>query len=83
MLKSRPDRYGAVAVSIASPRPHTLQPRPQGKIQTAQSRRQTLKVTIIPIMRRLLVLANALLRDGRNWIPGPPQTRPPSAPPIS
>jgi transposase len=29
------------------------------------------KVALIAIMRKLIILANALLRDGRTWTPRP------------
>ena len=36
-------------------------------------------VALVAVMRRLLVLANALLRDGRDWTPEPPGAERPDA----
>jgi hypothetical protein len=41
----------------------------QGIEQVAGVLAKPPKVALIAIMRKLLILANALLRDGRTWIP--------------
>lgn len=56
----------------ARPRRHALQPRPQGKIPGAKGGRKPAKVAITALMRKLIILANALLKAQRKWAPQTP-----------
>ncbi len=44
-----------------------IQPRPQGPLPTPRESRQTQKLAITAVMRKLFILANTLIREERTW----------------
>jgi transposase len=49
-----------------------LNPEFKAKYQAMVKAGKPAKVAIVPIMRKLLILANALIRDQRKWAPANP-----------
>ena len=68
---AHPGRAGRSAkVSLhARPGRHALQRATQEKYQKLIASGKAAKIAITAITRKLIVLANALLRDKRNWTP--------------
>jgi hypothetical protein len=48
-----------------------LQRHDAGQIRRPPAAGKPPKVALVAIMRKLLIVANALLRDGRTWTPTP------------